>query len=138
MEITEKWLGEIGGWQAMKAARGLVDAGVASVTSAEAGLIRGIVGAGKMRFTAGLRIRSRTDVENLVTCPAARRGGRMCEHALAVALMHLRADAPQAKATAAPSSPARPASPPAETPVASVPGRYAIFLPAGALQAADT
>ncbi len=136
MEITEKWLGEIGGWQAMKAARGLVDAGMASVTSAEAGLIRGIVGAGKMRFTAGLRIRSRTDVENLCTCPAARRGGRMCEHALAVALVHLRADEPQTKTAVVPPSPARPASPPAETPVASVPGRYAIFLPAGALQAA--
>ena len=30
MEITEKWLGEIGGWAVMKAARSLVDAGLAA------------------------------------------------------------------------------------------------------------
>lgn len=132
MEITEKWLGEIGGWQVMKTARGLVDAGLASVTSAEEGLIRGIVGSGRMRFTAGLRIRSRSDVENLCTCPAARRGGLMCEHALAVVLMHLRADTPPKKKETA----VVPAPPPRveEVGAASVPGRYAVFLPAGMLQ----
>ncbi|WP_395736157.1 SNF2-related protein [Prosthecobacter sp.] len=90
MEITEKWLGEIGGWAVMKSARSLVDAGLAVVTSSSDGLIRGTAGSGKMKFTTGLRIRTSSDVENLCTCPHARRSGMMCEHALAVALAHVR------------------------------------------------
>jgi len=90
MEITEKWLGEIGGWAVMKSARSLVDAGLAAVTSSSDGMIRGTAGSGKMKFTTGLRIRTSSDVENLCTCPHARRSGMMCEHALAVALAHVR------------------------------------------------
>lgn len=141
MEITEKWLSEIGGWQVMKAARGLADAGMASVTSAEAGLIRGIAGGGKMKFTTGLKIRSRSDVENLCTCPHARRSGQICEHALAVALMQVRAKAvPPRAGPAGSSAPTRPAdssqrpgtsSPPA---VATVPGRFSVYLPETVLE----
>jgi superfamily II DNA or RNA helicase len=90
MEITEKWLGEIGGWAVMKSARSLVDAGLAVVTSSSDGMIRGSAGSGKLKFTTGLRIRTSSDVENLCTCPHARRSGMMCEHALAVALAHVR------------------------------------------------
>ncbi len=93
MELTEKSLGEMGGWQAMKAARGLVDAGLVKVTTAEPGLIRGTAGGGRTPFAAGLRIRSRTDADNLCTCPMARRG-LICDHSLAVALAHLRASQP--------------------------------------------
>ncbi len=89
MELTEKWLGEIGGWQAMKAARGLVDGGFVTLQSAETGRIRGLAGAGKTQFACGLAFTSRTDVTNLCTCPASRRG-LICEHALAVVLAHLR------------------------------------------------
>lgn len=90
MEITEKWLGEIGGWQAMKAARSLYEAGLVSVQTAESGRLRGLAGHGKMKFACGLLIRSAKDVDNLCTCPAARRG-LICEHSLAVALAHLKA-----------------------------------------------
>jgi hypothetical protein len=89
MEITEKWLGEIGGWQAMKAARALVDGGHVTVQSAEKGRIRGLAGGGKTKFASGLSFTSRTDVENLCTCPMARRG-MICEHALAVVLAHIK------------------------------------------------
>jgi uncharacterized Zn finger protein len=88
MDITEKWLGEIGGWAAMKAARGLVAAGQVALQSSEAGLIRGLAGSGRLRHACGLRIRGRTDVDNLCTCPAARRG-LICEHSLAAALLTL-------------------------------------------------
>ncbi|MGV3663932.1 MAG: SNF2-related protein, partial [Prosthecobacter sp.] len=157
MEITEKWLGEIGGWQVMKTARGLVDAGMASVSSAdlETGLVRGVAGGGKMKFTTGLRIRSKSDVENLCTCPHAKRTGMMCEHALAVALAHVRQQAapakppPSSKAAAPYSSnpshsshPSGPATPPrtertqttAAPPPATVPGRFSVFLPETILQ----
>ncbi|HYF34764.1 MAG TPA: SNF2-related protein, partial [Prosthecobacter sp.] len=125
MEVTEKWLGEIGGWAAMKAARGLVDAGMVAVQSATEGLIRGLVGSAKTKFACGLRIRSRNDVDNLCTCPTSRRGV-MCEHSLAVALAWL-------KGEAAPSKPAPPVSAPsapiAKPSVKRVPGRYSVFLP---------
>jgi superfamily II DNA or RNA helicase len=147
MEITEKWLGEIGGWQVMKAARGLADAGMASVSSAEDGLIRGVAGGGKMKFTTGLKIRSRSDVENLCTCPHARRSGQMCEHALAVALMQARAKAvpthPSGKSatgTAATNTSNRPAEQSKGTTaapiplLATVPGRFWIYLPEAILQ----
>ncbi len=147
MEITEKWLSEIGGWQVMKAARGLADAGMASVTSAEDGLLRGVAGGGKMKFTTGLKIRSRSDVENLCTCPHARRSGQICEHALAVALMQVRAKAIPPRAAASTSAPAttsagsaRPTDPPKTgsaslpPPLATIPGRFSIYLPETVLQ----
>jgi len=147
MEITEKWLSEIGGWQVMKAARGLADAGLASVTSAEDGLIRGVAGSGKMKFTTGLKIRSRSDVENVCTCPHARRSGQMCEHALAVALMRVRSKALPARGSdkGSPSRlvagdasrvPEQPKSsvPPPPPIQATVPGRFSIYLPETVLQ----
>lgn len=143
MEFTEKWLGEIGGWQAMKAARGLVEAGLVELQTAEAGLVRGLAGSGKMKFSCGLRIKGRSDVDNLCTCPAARRS-MICEHSLAVALVHLRpASARPAPASGRPSGgavppPARgagaaPATPKARVP-RRVPGRYSLFLPETLLQ----
>jgi superfamily II DNA or RNA helicase len=86
MDINEKWLGEIGGWAAMKAARTIVAAGGVEAVSRDGNTIRGRVGSGKNKFAAGLRIRGRTDIDNLCTCPAARRGGAICEHSIAVAL----------------------------------------------------
>ena len=86
MDINEKWLGEIGGWAAMKAARSIVAAGGVEGATQEGEFVRGKVGSGKTRFASGLRIRSRTDVDNLCTCPTARRGGGICEHSIAVAL----------------------------------------------------
>ena len=153
MEITEKWLGEIGGWAVMKSARSLVDAGLAVVTSTSDGMIRGTAGSGKMKFTTGLRIRTSSDVENLCTCPHARRSGMMCEHALAVALAHVREQSGgsrprsggsgnvvpalagsgtpgQAKAGAAqPPATGRPSLTPLK-----VAGRYSLYLPEPLLQ----
>lgn len=142
MEITEKWLGEIGGWAVMKSARSLVDAGLAVVTSSSDGMIRGTAGSGKMKFTTGLRIRTASDVENLCTCPHSRRSGMMCEHALAVALAHVReqsgASRPRPSSggsgnvvpASAGSVPAKATPPtrPTLTPL-QIPGRYTLYLP---------
>ncbi|MBE7498647.1 MAG: SNF2 helicase associated domain-containing protein [Verrucomicrobiaceae bacterium] len=129
MEITESWLAQIGGWQAIKAARSLVAGGHVAVSQNEGGLIRGTAGAGKMKFASGLRIRSRSDVDNLCTCPMARRSGMICEHSLAVALATLQ------KATPAPrpsgqSSQSGPPTPLVEAPkIATIAGQYTLFLP---------
>jgi superfamily II DNA or RNA helicase len=125
MEITESWLAQIGGWQAIKAARSLVAGGHVVVSQNEGGLIRGTAGAGKMKFACGLRIRSRSDVDNLCTCPTARRSGMMCEHSLAVALATLQKTAakPAAQVEA-------PAPPLVEAPkIATIRGQYTLFLP---------
>lgn len=136
MDITEKWLGEIGGWAAMKSARGLVAAGQVALQSHEPGLIRGLAGTGRLRHACGLRIRGRTDVDNLCTCPAARRG-LICEHSLATALLSLQpaASAASSRSGNAPSG-AVPQAPATESPVVTakrVAGRYEVFLPPAAL-----
>jgi hypothetical protein len=134
MEITEKWLGEIGGWQAMKAARALVEGGHVTVQSAEKGRIRGLAGGGKTKFASGLSFTSRTDVENLCTCPTARRG-MICEHALAVVLVHLQGPKKTADVRrpgeAEMRKPAISASPPLRVSASAlkVPGTYTVFLP---------
>jgi superfamily II DNA or RNA helicase len=128
MEITESWLAQIGGWQAIKAARSLVAGGHVAVSQNEGGLIRGTAGAGKMKFASGLRIRSRSDVDNLCTCPMARRSGMMCEHSLAVALATLQKVAPaprQSSQSGQSSPPTQPAAPQ----ILLITGQYSIFLP---------
>ena len=71
MEITEKWLGDIGGWQAMKTARHLADSNAVVNAKAEGEAVRGLVSQGGKRYAAGLAIRSKSDVENLCTWPPA-------------------------------------------------------------------
>ncbi len=138
MDITDKWLGEMGGWQAMKAARSLLAAGQVELAETAPGLVRGFVGHGKSRVSSGLRIRSRSDIENLCTCLVARREGRICEHALAVGLASLAAP-PAGPMTASPvSSPlvqtvtASAAKPPSST------GPLSLFLPEALVTGAST
>ncbi len=142
MEITEKWLGDIGGWQAMKAARHLVDSGAVANAKAEGINIRGLVNQGGKRYAAGLAIRSASDVENLCTCPTSRARGLICDHSLAVALATIRAAAPPVSprglaSTGArgPQAPVRSAAPPA-TPAAPQPppGRFSVYIPENVLE----
>lgn len=135
MEITEKWLGEIGGWAAMKAARALVAAGAVSDCNREGDIVRGEVGAGKSRHRAGLRIRSRSDVDNLCTCAAARQRGLMCEHSLAVGLASIQGGTTAGSAgTGGAPTHRRPGAadePPAQAmPASGLPrGQFSVFLP---------
>lgn len=130
MEITEKWLGEIGGWQVMKAARGLVDAGLVSLNSSDGDKIRGLAGHGKMKFACGLAIRSARDVDNLCTCPTSRRG-MICEHSIAVALILLKPQSAKAPVQAAASASAPGAGMPlkAKRVPKKLSGQYTAYLP---------
>lgn len=142
MDISEKWLGEIGGWAAMKAARSIVAAGGVVDVKRESDLVQGNVGTGKTRFRSGLRVRSRTDVDNLCTCPAGRRG-MICDHSLAVALVSIAPAMPrggmtkvegrmtnavQSSTSSVASRHAQPASKPSPR-IEAPPGRFSIFLP---------
>src|SRR5438067_4057120 len=90
IEITEKLLDDAGGWQAMKQARSLVEAGRVTSASYAPPLLRGIVRDGNTEYRAGLKITTRTNIENLCSCRAAREWGTVCAHSLAVGLAVIR------------------------------------------------
>jgi superfamily II DNA or RNA helicase len=133
MEITEKWLGSIGGWQVLNNARRIATSGAVSDVKQDENGVTGVVSEGPRRYQSGLRIRGRTDVENLCTCVISRGRGLICAHSIAVALATIK------RPVVAPSRPAhgfRPvamaaasATPPASTPPPAPPGRFTLFLP---------
>src|SRR5689334_8879359 len=101
--LSERLLNDAGGWQAMKAARGLQGAGRVSEATYEAPVLRGLVREGNTQYRAGLRIGSKTDIENLCGCRDSKQRGLICAHSLAVGLEVLKP------------TPAAPVAKPAET-----------------------
>ena len=84
--LSEKLLADAGGWQAMKEARGILAAGRVSDARYDPPELTGRVRGAETEFRAGLRIASKTDIENTCTCMESRRWGRICAHSLAVGL----------------------------------------------------
>lgn len=91
MEMTEKWLGDIGGWQAMKSAREFVRLGVVIDAVQNGQVYSGLVGTGARRFRVIMTIKDARNVDCQCGCPEARRG-LICAHALAVGLILLNGD----------------------------------------------
>jgi superfamily II DNA or RNA helicase len=88
--ITERFLSECGGWQALREARSLQAAGRVLAATYEPPLLEGRVREGEGELRSGLRITSKSHVENLCVCRASRRDGVICAHALAVGLEWLK------------------------------------------------
>ena len=109
-QITEKLLIDAGGWQAIKHARALIEMGRVFGANWSPPLLKGSVREGETEYSAGLKIRTHTDVENLCTCRASRQWGTICAHSLAVGLAIVAGQNPPPSASAS-SSPNRPASP---------------------------
>ncbi|RPH33256.1 SWIM zinc finger family protein, partial [bacterium] len=86
MELTEKFLIAMGGWQAFKEARALHAAGRVLEASYEPPLLKGRLTEGGKSFLAGLKLRNAIDVENLCSCRDSRVRGIICAHSLAVGL----------------------------------------------------
>ena len=86
VELSEKMLLEAGGWQAVKHARALVDMGRVSGASYAPPLLKGMVREGDTEFRAGLKIVTKTNIENICTCRQSREWGTICAHSLAVGL----------------------------------------------------
>src|SRR5579862_1971820 len=84
--ITERFLSDAGGWQALKQARALHQMGRVIGAKYEPPLLEGRVREGEQEYRSGLRILSASNVENLCTCREARQRGVICAHALAVGL----------------------------------------------------
>jgi superfamily II DNA or RNA helicase len=102
MEITEKWLGDIGGWQALKTAREYVRLGSVKNASREGDTFRGLVGEGRAAYKTALIVHDHRRVDCQCGCPDARRG-LICAHSVAVALYDLQG-APAAEVVPHPSS----------------------------------
>ena len=114
-EITERWLMDAGGWQAMKPARAAWQSGAVLAVEFDGARLRGQVRSAGRTLAAGLLIKSRTDVTNLCSCPHARRDGALCEHSLALGLawIHRGKTTPAASANTATASAASTAGAPA-------------------------
>ena len=85
MEVTEKWLGDIGGWQAMKAAREYVRTGQVANATRDGIIFKGDVGLGQRALRSTLIAAGGMKTEAKCGCNDARRG-LICSHAIAVAL----------------------------------------------------
>ena len=72
LEITERFLMDTGGWQALKHAKALVQMGRVVSFNYSPPILRGLVREGETEYRAGLKIRSYTDVENLCSCRDSR------------------------------------------------------------------
>ncbi len=90
IQLTERLLNDAGGWRAMKAARAIAAAGRVSDAAWEEPWLRGRVREGETEYRAGLKILSKTNVENLCTCRVSRQHGAICAHSLAVGLAWLK------------------------------------------------
>lgn len=86
MELTEKLLISLGGWDAIKQARVLHASGRISEASYEPPVLKGRYSDGGKQFLAGLRLRNSIDIENLCPCRDSRVRGLICAHSLAVGL----------------------------------------------------
>jgi superfamily II DNA or RNA helicase len=90
VELNERFLMDTGGWQAMKHARALLEMGRVVSFNYTPPILKGLVREGTTEYRAGLKIRSRSDVENLCSCRESREWGKICPHSLALGLAFLR------------------------------------------------
>ncbi|HEY2123618.1 MAG TPA: hypothetical protein VGH07_08495, partial [Chthoniobacterales bacterium] len=90
IQITERFLMDTGGWQAMKHAKALLEMGRVISVNYTPPVLRGLVREGEVEFRAGLKIRSYTDVENICSCRESREWGTICAHSLALGLASIR------------------------------------------------
>ncbi|MEQ1852277.1 MAG: SNF2-related protein [Chthoniobacteraceae bacterium] len=90
VELTEKLLMDAGGWEAMKEARALYEAGKVIEARYEPPLLSGLVRSADVEYRAGLQVLSRTNMENICACPTSRRRGLICAHSLAVGVAVIR------------------------------------------------
>jgi superfamily II DNA or RNA helicase len=105
VELSTDLLVDLGGWPAMKEARGLVERGRVGDVKREGARINGRVQGAEKSYDAQIVLGERvSSVEVKCTCPESRRSGRVCAHAIAVGLAALKPPAPVvAKPSAAPS-----------------------------------
>ena len=90
VELTNDLLAEIGGWAALKEARGLVERGRVRDARRDGAVIRARVQGAEKVYEAQITLADRVaNIEVRCTCAESRRSGRVCAHALAAGLAML-------------------------------------------------
>ncbi len=105
--ITEKFLSDAAGWEAVKRARGFLAQAQVISSFWSPPLLRGVVRVGEIFFRASLVIKDAEDMENLCTCREARESGIICAHVVAVGLHWLKSQKPEVANPPAPSASAQ-------------------------------
>ena len=93
LELTEKLLADIAGWDVMKQARNLVANDRVLSGKWSPPVLKGVVQTEGGTLCAGLVIKSKVDVENLCPCRPSREWGTMCLHSIGVGLRVLKGEA---------------------------------------------
>ena len=112
--LSERLLSDAGGWQALKQARSIHELGRVANASYVPPLLEGRVKEGETEYRSGLKITSKSNIENLCGCRSSRQYGTICAHSLAVGLEVLKPRAvakpvaPMPLAEAAPTAPPTP------------------------------
>ncbi|MEK0445309.1 MAG: hypothetical protein RLZZ399_630 [Verrucomicrobiota bacterium] len=89
MVLTERNLSDAGGWQVLKQAKALQAMGRVREVRWEEPLLLGVVREGETEFRAGLKVLSKSNLENLCSCRDSRLRGLICAHSVAVGLERL-------------------------------------------------
>src|SRR4051794_23422812 len=97
VELTDTFLAQIAGWEAMKQARATLQTGSVLSSNWTPPILRGVVQEGSTSYRAGLVIKSTVDIENLCHCRQSREWGTICAHSVAIGLHHLKRDQPTAR-----------------------------------------
>jgi superfamily II DNA or RNA helicase len=100
--LSEKLLVDAGGWAAIKEARSILAAGRVTEAGYTPPNLLGRVRGSETEYRAGLRILSKTNIENTCTCIDSRRRGLICAHSLAVGLAVLKGGVAPATVPGAP------------------------------------
>src|SRR5512135_1366054 len=88
--LSDRFLAEIAGWEAMKTARRLLAEDRVLSANWTPPVLKGVVQEGTTSYRAGLVIKSERDIENLCTCRPSREWGTICAHSVGVGLLHLK------------------------------------------------
>src|SRR5271168_184573 len=105
LELTTSLLVDIGGWPALKEARGMVERGRVSDARRDGAVIRARVQGAEKIHEPQITLADRVaNIEVRCTCAASRRTGRVCAHVLAAGLALLHSE----KATVSPVGSRRP------------------------------
>ncbi len=96
VELTEKFLAEIAGWETMKEARALLASREVLSGEWRPPMLEGTVRTAGGALRAGLFIKSRVDVENRCPCLPSRQRGMVCAHSVGVGLWVLQRQKHQA------------------------------------------
>ncbi|HEX3797791.1 MAG TPA: SNF2-related protein [Verrucomicrobiae bacterium] len=91
VELSDALLAKLGGWEAVKTARGIVSAGRVHSSEWQPPTLRGVLQEGTGTLRSGLIIKSSTDAENLCPCRDSRQRGLICAHSIAIGLHFLKA-----------------------------------------------